>query len=358
MWAAHLVLFAGVLSAIALVAPAPSWPTDRDTYNRIGRELIVPGCSELHCFRVLVPWLLGLLPGTILKWKIFAALCQAAAAVAMGCLASRFGLSLRTSLMVAWMTALGQGSLYTLFDPHTSDPLVHLLVPATSVLLFDGRTALAGVLAAAGIFAKEFAAVPLWVFAVGYLLQDRRREALQIGITAVAVTALWTAWQVFLHFAYGYSYGGSHAVDLLGGSFVVFWLESLGLRLVVLSIFLVYGAVYLLWPFGIAWGRDDLRRLTFAAAPMVLIFAALQQPDRGLWNFAFLILPAAGMVLDRAPAAFGWVFVAAFAVANLRYGAQLPIASLARVSILLSVVLAIACVWLARGRSAYGEVTA
>jgi len=342
----QLVVIAGVLGAVAAYAPPPSWLTDRDTYDRIGRELIIPGCSELHCFRVLVPWLLGSLPGAALvKWKTFAVLCEAGAAVAMGLLCVRFGLSRRTAVMVAWMTAFGQGSLYALFDPHSADPLMHLLAPVLTVLLFEERLVLAAVLAGVGVFAKEFAAVPLWLVAVAHALQNRWALARRVGGAAIAVTVVWAAWHIVLQQTYAYDYGGSRAVDPLGGSYVVFWLLSLSPRLVAISIFIVFGAAYILWPFGLRSSHIELRRLTFAAAPVVLIFCALQQPDRALWNFAFLVLPAGGMVLERVPSALGWSVIATFALANLRLGAQLGAAApMARIALVASCALACGCV--------------
>jgi hypothetical protein len=60
-----------------------------------------------------------------------------------------------------------------------------------------------------------------------------------------------------------------------------------------------------------------------------------------LWNVHFLVLPLAAVLLDRAPA-LGWATLAAFAVGNLRVGAQLPIAPIGRVALASSVLLAIA----------------
>ena len=67
----------------------------------------------------------------------------------------------------------------------------------------------------------------------------------------------------------------------------------------------------------------------------------MQQPDRALWNVHFLVLPLAAVLLDRAPA-LGWATMGAFAVGNLRVGAQLPIASIGRVALAASVLLAMA----------------
>ena len=52
-----------VLAAVATIAPKPWYGTDRGTYEAVGRQLVIPDCSELHCFRVLIAWTLASLPG-------------------------------------------------------------------------------------------------------------------------------------------------------------------------------------------------------------------------------------------------------------------------------------------------------
>jgi hypothetical protein len=52
-------------------------------------------------------------------------------------------------------------------------------------------------------------------------------------------------------------------------------------------------------------------------------------------------------VLDAVPAALGAATLAAFVVANLRVGAQLPLASVGRVALAASVALAAASAWTA-----------
>jgi hypothetical protein len=79
-----------------------------------------------------------------------------------------------------------------------------------------------------------------------------------------------------------------------------------------------------------------------ASIPVALVFAYVQQPDRALWNFHFVITPLAALVLYRLPAAMAWATVAAFAIANLRIGAQLMFIPAARVALALSIVLAAA----------------
>ena len=59
------VLVAASLVSLLLIAwasPEPNRVTDREIYERTAAQVIVPDCSDLQCFRVLVPWVLGRLP--------------------------------------------------------------------------------------------------------------------------------------------------------------------------------------------------------------------------------------------------------------------------------------------------------
>ena len=54
--------------------------------------MINPGCAEIHCFRVLVPWTIGAIPGNwLFKWKAYAVLANAGAAIAVFDLCLFFG---------------------------------------------------------------------------------------------------------------------------------------------------------------------------------------------------------------------------------------------------------------------------
>ena len=53
------------------------------------------------------------------------------------------------------------------------------------------------------------------------------------------------------------------------------------------------------------------------AAPVALVLCYVQQPDRALWNFHYLVAPLGALALERAPLALAGLTVAAFAFANL-----------------------------------------
>ena len=347
----EVLLMIAVLGTVAWLSPQPWWETDRDVYERMGREWVVPGCNDFHCFRPLVSWVLGRIPGPpLVIWKSYAVLCQAGAGLAMALWAMRWGATPGSARMVGWLTALGSGACYTLFDPYASDPLMHLLGPVLMLMIDRHRLAGAATLSAIGVFAKEFAAVPLVISAAARAVQGQWPEARRLTAAALGVIAVWAAWQISARTVLHYTTGPTYSADLTTGGYVVFWLLTLSTTLVITLIAMVLGGLWLLWPAGLMRGPRALRQLTFAAVPAILVFNALQQPDRALWNFAFLVMPAVAIALDRAPAMLGWLLVAAQALLNMRFGAQLPQLPPARVSLAASVVIAAVIIW--RGRIA------
>lgn len=343
------LLVAGVLTVVAALVPSPWWATDKDVYERMSREWFIPGCNDFHCFRPLVSMVLGLVPGGgSMVWKGYAVACEAGAAVLMGLWVSRLGASTRASSMVVWLTALGSGSLYTLFDPHTSDPFMHLLGAAVMVLWTDARFGAAVALSAIGVLAKEFAAVPLAVLAATRALQGRWPEFRLATAGAVGAIAVWAAWQLIARTMLGYVTGPTYSADVTTGGFLVFWLLNLSSALVIASLLMSFGGLWLLWPAGLVWGSREIRQLTLAALPPMLVFTALQQPERALWNFAIIVMPAVAVVLDLVPAGVGWAMVGGQALLNLRFGAQLTFMPSARILFGVAALIAVVAVWRAR----------
>src|SRR6185436_17788422 len=124
----YALALVALLGAVAWLSPQPSRVTDREIYERTASEGVVPDCNVLHCFRTLVAWTLGALPGpSALKWRSYAVVYNAAAAVMVFQLCLTFGLSLRVAWMASLISAFGFGALYTLHDAYTSDPLMYLL---------------------------------------------------------------------------------------------------------------------------------------------------------------------------------------------------------------------------------------
>jgi hypothetical protein len=336
----QFALLAICLGGIAWASPLPQRVTDRDVYEATEAHGVVYDCSDIHCFRVLVPWLLGPLPGlSIVKWKIYAVLCNAAAAVAVFGLSLTFGLSRRAAWFASVGSAFGFGSLYTLHDVYTSDPLMYLLGPFLTNALLTERVAIAAAVGVVGVLAKEFAAAPLYLVTACYAIERRWALAARALTAANAALIVWLLLTLTLMLRFNYTYAGSASADLAGGGNLVGWLHRLGPRGIASAMFNEFGALWLLAPAGFLCAPRRLRMTAAVALPIAALFAYVQQPDRALWNMHFLVLPLAAVLLDRAPA-LGWATMAAFAVGNLRVGAQLPIAPIGRIALAASVLLA------------------
>jgi hypothetical protein len=353
---AHFAALALCLGVIAWASPLPQRVTDRDVYEATAAHGVVYDCSDLHCFRVLVPWVLAPLPGSsIVKWKAYAVICNAAAAVTVFSLALTLGLSRRAAWFASIGSAFGFGTLYTLHDVYTSDPLMYLLGPLITNKLLLGRLAVAAALGIVGVLAKEFAAAPLYLVSAAWLLERRWMDAVRAFVAANAAFIVWLVLTLILMLRYNYTYAGSASADLAGGGYLVSWLRLQSPRGIASAMFNEFGALYVLAPVGFFMAPERLRRLTLVSLPIAALFAYVQQPDRALWNIHFLILPLAAQVLERAPV-LGWTTLAAFAVGNLRVGAQLPIAPIGRWALAASVLLAIATTWTAlRASSGFNQ---
>ena len=67
--------FVAALAVIAYLSPEPGRGTDRPVYEATAQQFLVPDCADLHCFRVLLAWVLGAVPGpSVPKWKTYAVL--------------------------------------------------------------------------------------------------------------------------------------------------------------------------------------------------------------------------------------------------------------------------------------------
>ena len=106
-----------------------------------------------------------------------------------------------------------------------------------------------------------------------------------------------------------------------------------------------FGMLWVLAPAGLFLAPASMRRFALASIPVALLFAYVQQPDRALWNFHFLVTPLAALVLERAPAALAGACIGIFALGNLRLGAQLSMVPPSRASLVLSMLLAILCLY-------------
>lgn len=338
------------LAAIAWLSPDPGRVTDRGTYEASAALTIVPDCSDLQCFRVLVPWTLGRLPGpSILRWKSYAVVANTTAAIGVWLLCSVCGFSRRAAVLAGALSAFGFGSLYTVHDVFTADPLMFALGPLMTTALFAERFALATTVGIVGVLGKEFAAAPLYAFALLEASTRRWVPALRAVAAGNAAFITWAMLTLTLMLGFGYSWGwnGVGSADLTGGAALRLWARKLSARGIVFAMFNEFGPLYVLAPAGLALAPYRLRRLAVVSLPIAALFAYVQQPDRALWNFHYLVTPMAALVLDRVPIALASAVVATFAVGNLRVGAQLPIGTVAHTAVAASMMLACATVALA-----------
>jgi hypothetical protein len=215
------------------------------------------------------------------------------------------------------------------------------LGPLLTDLLLRDQIGLAGMVGSIGVLGKEFAAAPLFIFAAFSALEHRWVSAARGLAAANAAFIVWVTAQLALMLRFNYGYGDSTSTQLLSGGLIVHWFAKLSPRGVASAMFNEFGALYVLAPVGFLLAPTPLRRLAIVAVPVAALFSYVQQPDRALWNFHFLIVPLGALVLDRAPGALAWATVGVFAFANLRVGAQLAGVPAARFALGLSVLLAI-----------------
>lgn len=339
--------FAGVLATLALVAwlaPAPT-PTDQAMMEQVGQSVIVPGCADLNCFRILVPMVVESFPGpSLARWRAYAVVVNAAAAVATGWLALALGLAPRAVTLTIWLSALGAGSFSTVYHPYNADPFVLFLAPVTTFLLVKGRNLAAGAVATAGIFAKEFGAAPLYIMAAAAALRRDWAVMRTRALLAVTVTAIWVALQLVLMNWFSYSYNANPSSRPLEGGYLRLWLQHVTPATAAFGLFGAFGALNLALPFGWLLSPRALKDLCLGAIPALLAFVYVATPERALWNFYFLAIPAAAIVLAHLPAALGWAFVAAYTLANLRIGGQISQVPASRYALAVSVALAVIAV--------------
>jgi hypothetical protein len=350
----HGIAAGAVLSLVAWLSPPPH-PTDQLTMERVGQGVIVAGCADLNCFRILVPATLEALPGPSLpRWRAYAVVANAVAAVAAGRLAVAFGLSTHAAVLTLWLSAMAAGSMGTVHHPYNADPFVLMLAPVITLWLMSGRPRAAGALAAIGIFAKEFAAAP-HVIVAGAAGLRRDWAAFGRGLAqAAGIIGLWVCLQLALTLVFGYSYNQNPSSRLWEGGYLVLWLRHMSVASALFAVFTAYGALYLAMPLGFRLAPPKLKHLVLAAIPAAAAFVYVATPERAIGNFYYLVVPLAAMVLASLPVAATAVFVACFAAANLRIGAQIPGVPASRFALMASSAIAVAAVVVA-WRSAGGR---
>ena len=332
------------LGSLAWLAPRPAYETDRDIYRQIGRDVILPDCSSLHCTRILVAPILERLPmASLTAWKSYAVVANTIGALGVAALCGWFGFGAVLAALASAMVAFGRGAQLTVFDPYTSDPFIYALTPWMTLMLLEGRFARAGAAGTIGVFAKEFAAGPLWIIAVFGLLIRRRDVFVKSAFAALVATTTWLLFQLWLALRYNYSFGGNPSSQILAGGYLMTWVRSLGPLRAAESLVLHLGPLSLLAAVGFRRAPERLKRLATASVPAAIALCYVQQPDRALWNFAWVLVPLAVVLFDRQPTWLAGAWIASYAVSNLPSATDrigLPVATAFVVCGICSVVIA------------------
>jgi hypothetical protein len=347
-WRAMVLHFAAMVVVLAVVlrTSPPPYPHDGERMQRVGREMLIAGCSDLNCFRILVPALVESFPGPLLeRWRWYAVIGNAAGAIVTGELALAFGLTRQAALLTMWLSAVGFGSMATVYHPFTADSMMFFLCPMITLLLVRGRLIWAGAIATIGIFGKEVAAAPLFIGALAEAIGRRWRSAARMFTAGVVVTAIWIALQLILMWWLLYDYSRNPSSRLFEGGYLLFWLRHVGMVNAAVAIFVEYGAVYLLALYGLVLAPPRLRAFAIAAVVPGLVLSYVQIPDRALWNFYFVWIPLAAIVLAQVPAALAWAFVVLFGMTNLRIGAQLPFVPSMGVPMVITIAIAVVAIF-------------
>lgn len=345
-WRTALVHFAAMVVVLAVVLRVVPNPSPSDEYvTGIGQQMLIPGCDDLNCFRILVPAIVESFPGPPLeRWRWYAVIGNASGAIVAGELALAFGLTRHAAMLTMWMAAMGFGSMSMVYHPYTADSLMFLLCPLATLMLLRGKLLWATAIATVGIFGKEVAAAPLYIGAIAYAIERQWGVATRTLVAALGATAIWIALQLTLRWGYGYGYGPNPSVDLFAGGYFLYWLEHSGVRNAAVALFVEYGAVWILAAYGLTLAPPRLRAFAIGAVPPALALSYVQIPDRALWNFYYLWLPLAAMVLASLPAIAGWLFTALFALANARVAGQIMAMPPIRIPIAITLILAIAAI--------------
>jgi hypothetical protein len=338
-WRLYLA-FVIALAVVGFISSRVRLPDNR-FYIQASERMINPGCAEIHCFRVLVPWTIGAIPGNwLFKWKAYAVLANAGAALAVFDLCLFFGLTRRASIVASALSAFGFSSFGTIWQPYQSDPLMFWWAPIVMRWALEDRMAAAGMLASVGVFAKEFIVVPLGIAGIADAMEGQWRRAVRAAIAGAVAFCVWLGLQAFLRIQFGYTFGHNLSPKFFEGSYLFFWLGQMSPRGALSAMFNEFGPIWILFPFGWLAAPRELRRVCIAALPIAALYAYVQQPDRALWNFHFLTSPLAALVLDAMSTPFIAAFLALYAFAYLKVGAEVSFVPQARYAYAVGLMLA------------------
>jgi Tol biopolymer transport system component len=294
---------------------------ERYRYYAMSLFFPLPECPSFHCFRILPPALVSLLPHSIVdSFLMVGVAALVLAATMLWALARALGASTAAAhwtMLWFWGT---WGAILSLADPLLiTDPLQLLWSTAALYLLVTHHFVAALLVLVTGAAVKETVLLVPMIFALYAVLVGDRAASKPIWL-AVLIAAPVFAWlwiRVTLTTGYGYV---SHEDEpyVRATYFFGLWLPNLGpfpLNLLIASLYMfgAFGAAWVLGIKGLFDGEPRWRALAAACVLPMVFLSLFQVPDRALASFPYAVLPAAGLISSRLP----WLLGVALLAANL-----------------------------------------
>jgi hypothetical protein len=228
----------------------------------------------------------------------------------------------------------------TIWQPYQSDPLMFWWAPIVMRWALEDRMAAAGLLAIGRRLRQGIHCRAARHRGHRRCLDGQWRRAFRAAIAGAVAFCVWLGLQAFLRTQFGYTFGTQPVAAILRGqlSALLARADESSRRAVgdVQRVRTHLGSV----SFRLAGRSASLRRVCIAALPIAALYAYLQQPDRALWNFHFLTSPLAALVLDAMSTPFIAAFLALYALAYLKVGAEVSFVPQARYAYAVGLVLA------------------
>ena len=301
-WLGILALNMALVVSLRAIAPPQPVVSDRAAYEYVGRHGLEPDCPvSVYCYRVLVPVVLERLPGPPeARWRWFEGVSNVSAGFVLALAATRVVPDPLAGVLSTIMAQTAYGFSFTAYDPYTADPLV-FLISAAFALAWIADWPIVGLgLALVGGFVKETVALVATSFGVGAVL-DRAARRWQWGAGAVA------AWVVVLGFHWvmdtyaGWTLATSPAARLTSGSWLAVWSADKSAGWIAFLLFVPFGFAWIFALLGYRVAPPRLRALTLGALVPMLGLNYIQNPERGLANAFFVVIPLAVAFLARLP---------------------------------------------------------
>ena len=314
-----LLLFNAALAGL-IQAGAPDEParSDRAHYDFNTDHPFSAECNNsLYCFRVLDPWLLGLIPAeSEARWRGQQWLGHTVAGTLTGLFAAAFA----SPWMVAVMVQTSYGLTFAAYDPYTPDPLIFVLAALVLRFWMTDRAYLVTLVGVIGIFAKETVALLVSAPALAVMYD---RTAWRRWQWLVPPATAWITLGVF-HWTMGrylgWSISKNPAASFSTGSWLAIWWKANPLSMKALMVFAPYGFGWIFAALGFKHAPASVRSLAIGFILPLAALVFVQTPERALGNAFFVVVPLAAAWLAQIPATVAWFAVITNALLTTRVG--------------------------------------